>query len=285
MANTAEGRFPCSTGSSSGSRETVSIETNRILDSCRDRDCYENTRVYLSDLGNEIIGRTGNVRTKSAEIAWTHIGIDPVQFNRGFYALSIRFYVKLVCEACMAPGRSQEFEGIAVCEKKVILYGGESNVSIFRSTPSQDNFCHCDEPCAGTKNVPEAVVEVVDPIVLSTRVVEKCDCIPCKCCCCVTDIPKTVTTRIDGCLADGDGMDRYLAVSLGIFSIVRIVRPAQYLISATEYSVPDKECVVPDEDDPCRLFNSMAFPFNEFSPPDYISPGSCGKEKRCGCQG
>ena len=70
------------------------------------------------------------------------------------------------------------------------------------------------------------------------------------------------------CFDEHDG-DRYLTVSLGIFSIVRIVRPAQYLVSATEYCVPDKECVAPDEDDPCRLFHTMAFPVNEFSPPAY----------------
>ena len=51
----AENRFPCGGGTS---RETVCIETNRVLDSCRDRDCYENVRVYLSDFGNEILERT-----------------------------------------------------------------------------------------------------------------------------------------------------------------------------------------------------------------------------------
>ena len=49
----------------------VCIETNRILDSCRDRDCYENVRVYLSDLGHEIIERTSSIRAKEAKIVWT----------------------------------------------------------------------------------------------------------------------------------------------------------------------------------------------------------------------
>ena len=117
----AENRFPCGGGTS---RETVCIETNRVLDSCRDRDCYENVRVYLSDFGNEILERTGAIRAKSAEILWTNIGIDPIQFNRGFYAVTIRFYIRVTCEACVGGGRSQEVEGIAVLEKRVILYGG-----------------------------------------------------------------------------------------------------------------------------------------------------------------
>ncbi len=283
MANMAENRYGCSTPTPS-CRETVSIETGRILDSCRDRDCFENVRVFLTDMGYDIIDHTSAVRTKDAKIAWTYISIDPVQFNRGFYSLTIRFYIKLTFEACVCPGRPTEFDGIAVVEKRVILYGGESNVSIFRSTAC-DNFCTLPEPGCGTKNVPEAVVEVVDPIVLSAKIVEKRECHPCNCCCCgCEDIPEKIAVGLDSCLSNGDSGERQLIVTIGIFSIVRIVRPSQYLISATEYSVPDKECVVADEDDPCRIFNSMAFPVGEFNPPDLSHQNIKGKDKHCGCQ-
>ena len=120
----SENRFPCGAAPSAngcgreGPRETACIETNRILDSCRDRDCYENARVYLTDMGQELIENTGQVRVKECCIAWTYIGIDPVQFNRGFYAITIRFFVKLICEACVRGGRGQEFDGIAVLEKR-----------------------------------------------------------------------------------------------------------------------------------------------------------------------
>ena len=50
----AENRFPCPT-SGAPTRESVCIDTNRVLDSCRDRDCFENVRVYLSSFGNEIL--------------------------------------------------------------------------------------------------------------------------------------------------------------------------------------------------------------------------------------
>ena len=279
MGNMTENKF-----SLGNCKETVCIEANRILDACRDRDCYENTRGYLTDLGNDIIERTGTIRTKEAAIAWTHISIDPVQFNRGFYSVSIKFYVKLTFEACIGGGRSQEFEGIAVVEKRVILYGGESNVCVFRSTPAEDSFCRLPEPCHGARNVPEAVVEVVDPIVLSTKIIEKHDyhCC-CNCCCCVDDIPEAIIGGFDGCLSDHDGINRYLSVTLGIFSIVKIVRHAHYLINATEYCVPDKECVVAEEDNPCRIFNNMEFPIGEFCPPDHI-PFNGSKDKGCGCQ-
>lgn len=126
------------------------------------------------------------------------------------------------------------------------------------------------------------MAEVVDPIVLSTGVYEKVSCPACCSCCCCGDIPEIVTSNLSGCLCD-EGGERFLLVCFGIFSVVRIVRPAQYLISATEYCVPDKECVAPSEDDPCRIFNTMAFPINEFCPPEYVHTNK-PLEKHCGCQ-
>lgn len=282
MANMADNKFGYGSALGSCGKEIVSIETERILDSCRDRDCFENVRVFLTDCGYDIIERTGSIRTKEAKIAWSYISIDPVPFNRGFYSLTIRFYIKMLFEACIGVGRSQEFEGIAVVEKKVILYGGESNVCVFRSTAC-DNFCSMPEACCGTKNVPEAVVEVVDPIILSTKIVEKHENNCCCCCCCCDDIPEKISLGLNGRLCGGEQNERELVVTIGIFSIVRIVRPAQYLISASEYAVPDKECVAADEDNPCRIFNNMAFPVCEFNPPD-LSRGGLNKDnKHCGC--
>ena len=150
------------TANSCSAKESVCIETNRILDSCRDRDCFENVRVYLTDYGQEIIEHTSNVRVKCSEIGWTHIGIEPVQFNHGFYTVTVRFYIHVVLEACVN-GRAQEFEGIAVLEKNVVLYGSESNVSIFKSSGDCTDFCSQPEPCGFTKNVPIAVVDSVVP--------------------------------------------------------------------------------------------------------------------------
>ncbi len=259
-------------------KETVCIETNRVLDSCKDKDCYEDVRVILTDYGKEIIEHTNNVRAKSACVAETHISVEPVQFNRGFYQVYIRFYVKITFEACLSPGRSQEFEGIAVVDKRVILFGGESNVNIFKSDPENSGFCHKPPkigPCP--KNVPTGLVEVVDPIVLGTEVMEKCDNV-CPCCCCANDIPESVCGCLSGNLCDSDD-GRILTVSLGFFSVVKIVRPAQYLISAVEYCVPDKECIAGEDNDPCSIFRCMDFPTNEFCS-NSLRPSH---DKKCGC--
>ena len=289
----AENKFSC-VPSGASARETVCIDTNRVLDSCRDRDCFENARVYLSDFGNEVLEHTGSVRAKYAKIVWTCIDIDPIRFNRGFYSVNIRFYVKIVFEACVCAGRSQEIEGIAVLEKRVILYGGESNVSVFKSHGvAGDNFCGCEPHESDEENEPTAIVEVVSPVLLGARIVEHVNECTCCCCCCENDIPKPVHACLEAPLCfngiggtEGRGGERYLTVSLGIFSVIRIVRSAQYLIQATEYCIPEKECVPVEEDDPCRVFRSMPFPTSEFcgqSTPLPTYHDHHDHHGRCGC--
>jgi len=73
----AENKFSC--GGSVASREAIGIESGRILDACRDRDCFEDIRVYLSAFGEDLIARTGNVRVKSARICGANIVTEPEQ--------------------------------------------------------------------------------------------------------------------------------------------------------------------------------------------------------------
>ncbi len=260
-------------------RDSVCIETSRVLDSCRDRDCFENVKVFLSDFGNDVIDRTTNIRVKDACIASASVLVEPIAFNRGFYTVNGRLYIKVTFEACVGCDRSQEFEGIAVIDKRAVLYGGESNTTVFRSS-ANDSFCSCPTFCCAGKNTPTATIELVDPVILSVGVYEreKCNCC-CVCCCC--DVPEDVYGKVDGCLAEESDGGRILTVSIGVFSVVKITREAQYLINATEYCVPDKECVSCNEEDPCSVFKSMAFPVNEF-----CSTGGSdviGKDKRCSC--
>ncbi|MBE6656385.1 MAG: hypothetical protein E7609_05935 [Ruminococcaceae bacterium] len=281
----ADSRCSCGQGSlTSGSRETVCISTMRVLDSCRDRDCFEDSRVYLTPFGQEIIDRTATVRTVDAKIVATSISVDEVPFNCGFYQITARFYIRLKFEACMAPARPQEFCGLAILEKNVVLYGGEGSVHIFRSDAGS-GFCSTPVCADGCNSLPTAVIETVDPIVLSTRIAADCgacgnsfgcgcgndacgrafNC-ACGCGCEGSTLPLEVTGLFPEGFSDG-GANR-LQVCIGMFSVIRLERPAQYLVSASEYSVPDKECSpATNEEDPCGLFRAMAFPVNEFYPP------------------
>ena len=265
---------------SAGARENVCVSCDRILDSCRDKDCFENVRVYLNDCGQELVEKSGAVRVKCAQTVWTQLSVTPVQFNRGFYTVTVRFYVRLVCECCLCPGHVEEAEGIAVAEKKVILYGGEGNVKTFRSSSDSDSFCtvpHEVQPehntcCDSRVSLPTAVCEVADPVVLDAKILERCQ-VKCSCCC-AGDIPEGILSQ--GSPRFNQDADRILAVSLGCFSVVRLERPGQFVVNATEFCVPEKECCEPPENDPCSVFRRMQFPVGEFCSGSSHSGCGCG---------
>ena len=274
-------------------QECVVFDTDQVFDSCRDRDCFEDVRVWLDELGQSIIEHTNQVRTRSAVICGSSISVEPVQLSRGFYRITVRYYVKLELEACLTGGcacgqgsgfgpRLQCFSGIAAVEKSVVLYGGEGIVHVFRSNEAGDGFCQ--KPCCGEmgSNLPTAVVETVDPVILGTRVVEPAA----VCCCCLcADIPATVSESVGNLCEEGS---RYLAISLGFFSVIRLERPGQFIVNAIEYSVHDKECMPVDDGSPCEAFRRMAFPFEEFVPgkaaPAVCERGDHAGDAGCGCK-
>lgn len=272
-------------------KETVCIDTNKIFDSCRDKDCLEDLRVFLTDYSQEIIDRATSIRCKESEVIAVNVNVEPIAFNRGFFSIDIRFFFRVVFDACICMGRQQEIEGIAIFDKRVILFGSEGNVKIFRSEPGDDNFCRINpEDIEMKSNLPTAVVEVVDPICLSAKICDadvKTGCSPIRG---IDAIPDHVHKQMKGKLVD-DGCKR-LFVTLGLFSIVRIERPVQLIINATEFCVPEKECIPCGEEDPCSLFKKMKFPVAEFCPPsisqadfdrDFGSSDRDRDDRRCAC--
>ena len=287
----------CSSGNGNTSSNTipgngtVCIDTYRVLDSCRDRDCYENVVVYLSEDSTAIIQESCNVRITGTDVLWTSISISEVPFNYGFYQLNLRFYIQLTIEVCNGGSRCI-LNGLAIVEKTAILYGGQGESSVFRST-GEGNIC-CPVVTQREKNLPIGVVETVDPIVLSSKIVDcSCHC-PCNCytCCSCADIPSEISDLFPAPLVN-DTHGKILVVSLGLFSVIRMERSAQILVNATDYSVPDKECVTAQEDDPCSLFRTLAFPVSEFtgmsccgSTPPTCESHACGNGsgRSCTCQ-
>lgn len=268
------------------SRDTAYIDTDRILDSCRDKDCYEDVPVYLLDGACDVLEHGANIRVKDAKVAAASITVDPVPFNRGFYQVNMRLFIHLKCEVCTQMGRSQEIDGICFVDKKVILYGSEGNVNIFKSRPGADDFCSRQNIDVAKTNLPTAVLEVVDPVVLGTKI-KNVDC------CTLLEFPNEISGIGGDKLLSGRN-SRMLTVSLGIFSVVRIERPAQYLVNGTEYTVPEKECISPSTDDPCSMFEHMSFPVGQFYPPSLSElrssgpsdfGGHGGGNRGCGCGG
>ena len=167
-------------------KNAVCINTNQIYDSCKDKDCAEDLRVYLTACGQAILDRAVSVRTRKCEILCCFIDIEQVPFNKGFYTVNVKFFFKCYFDAFFGCGNPQIIEGIASFDKRVILFGSESTAKIFTSKTSIDDF---DPHCVHKTKMPQAVVEVVDPIALSCKVVDPCDRCCCGCCGCAVPRP------------------------------------------------------------------------------------------------
>lgn len=110
-----------------------------------------------------------------------------------------------------------------------------------------------------------SVVEVLDPMVLSSCVRELCDC-NCKENT-VVQLPENIVQMFDDELVLS-GESRRLFVTLGQFSIIRLERDAQLIVPVLDYSIPTKECCdTPGcAEDPCEMFSRIPFPAAQFAP-------------------
>lgn len=263
-------------------KEAVCIDANKIYDSCKDKDCLEDLRVYLTKCSQAVIDKAINVRCRKSEIIWVYIDVEPVPFNRGFYTVDIKFFFKVTLEAFIGCGKPQTVEGLATYDKKVILFGSEGAAKVFSSKYRPDAS---DPQMMFKTNMPKATVEVVDPICLSSKIVEPCE----RCGCCgdvdVSSLPEYICKCFDDYLSDDDDHKK-LYVTIGLFSIVRLERNVQLLIPAFDFCIPEKECIGSTEDDPCTLFRRLRFPTDEFFPPqicDFEGENIFRDQNNCGC--
>ena len=258
-----------------GCKEAVCIDAGRVYDSCCDKDCAENMRVYFCDRDQQIINCAAGVRPKKVEVIHTYIDVEALPFNRGYYSCDLTFFFEIRLEAYTGHGTPcTEVCGIATFSKKVILYGSEGNVKVFCSEYSGDCSDHQDMPI---RNMPRCCVQVADPVILSAKLVEVCEC---KCCnCCETTIPEKICHRYGGFVDPQEG--KAVLVTVGLFTIVQLIRQVQMLVPVYDFCMPTKECCDNNNNDnPCDLFKKMCFPVNEFFPPANANPDTgCG----CGC--
>ncbi len=243
--------------------DAVCIDAGRVYDSCMDRDCLEGLRVYFNQQGQAAIQNAVSARVKCAKVCDVQINVEPVSFNRGFFSCDLTFYFTVECEVTTAPCQGPMlFTGIAVYSKKVILCGSEGSVRRFSSTGENN---------AANSNLPKCVVECVDPVVLDSCICEKC------CCEHPAPFPRSVAAYVDGDIHING--DRALYVTLGLFSIVQLIRNVQMLIPVYDFCVPQKECPTTTAN-PCDLFSKISFPTDEFFPPvDMCKPDCCCDEQ------
>jgi hypothetical protein len=192
------------------------------------------------------------------------IDVEEITFNRGYYTIDLRYFYKIKGEAFSLVNRANEITGLAVFDKRVILFGSEGSAKVFTSTTALREL---DNHTIETTNLPVAVVEAVDPIVLGMKLVDVCD--HHKGDPGVFEIPGFIAESFPSELLI-DLTSRRVLVTLGQFSIIKLERNTQLLIPSYDYCMPDKECIGTNEEDPCQLFSRIHFPVDEFFPPDTL---------------
>lgn len=261
-------------------REAVCIHTKKIFDSCKDKDCIEDLRVYPTRGCQEVIDRAVSVKAGCAELLYAYIDVEPVTFNRGFYTVDVRYFYRITADAFVGAARPVEITGLAVFDKRVILFGSEGSAKVFTSTGKN---CGSDIQGLPATTAPTAVVESVDPIILGMKLVEVCQCRHNDNCC---EIPPAVCACFPEELVTGGDVHR-LFVTLGQFSIIRLERDTQLLMPAYDYCMPEKDCDCGcdcHQEDPCELFRKVQFPVGEFFPPNHCpAPKSVEYQDVRGC--
>lgn len=251
--------------------EPICIDARRVYDSCGDKDCLSDMPVFFTEEGQALIDSAVNVRLRDADVLNVMLDIEPVPFHRGFYSIDMTYFFEVTIDVFTSPMTTPTpVSGLCISDKKVILYGSEGNVRIFSSDLTTDEY---DAQNAPARSLPTANVQVAQPIPLAASIKSRgsCRCLPCN-------VPASITKRLGGNItANGE---RGVVATLGVFSIVQLLRNVQMLIPAYDFCVPEKRCVS-STDSPCEMFSRLDFPTDEFFPPN-VSDNS-GENNGCGC--
>ena len=257
-------------------QQALSIHTRKITDSCRDKDCIEDLRVYLTAASQAVLDTATSAKVRCADLIYTYIDVEPVTFDPNHYCVDVTFYYRILADAVVGVARPAALTGLAVFTKRAVLCGEKGGARIFTSDTVLNGR---DGLSAYSANLPTAVVEVLEPMVLCSVVKDVCQCAECAAC----QIPQAILGAFDEELVL-NGEARRLYVTLGQFSIIRLERDAQLIVPVLDYSIPNKECcdAVCGGEDPCDMFSRIPFPAERFAPRDcdreacpYHTTGSC----------
>ena len=245
-------------------RQTMSIHTRKITDSCRDKDCIEDLRVYLTQSSQTILDSATSAKVRCADLIYTYIDVEPVAFDRSHFCVDVTFFYRILADAGVGSTRPASLHGLAVFSKRAVLCGEDSAAHIFTS----DTRIHAPDGLSSmSRNLPVAVVEVLDPMVLAGKTLDVCQC-PCQDGT-LTQLPEGIVALFDEQLVLS-GESRRLYVTLGQFSIIRLERDVQISVPVIGYSIPSKQCCESAgcAEDPCEVFSRIPFPEDRFSPRD-----------------
>jgi len=282
-------------------REAVCIQVEKVYDSCKEKDCIENAKVIFKcpEKAQMLINKAINVKIRKADVVDVYADVEPVPFKRGFYTVDVKFFIKVTLDFFVPKTNGGvkiiTRHGVVLFDKKVILFGSEGSVKIFKSHYVER---HCDDAPTPVKsrlqqdNLPVSKVEVAEPIALNAKIEDILDKLFDDCC----NREQHASELLKGEEENDDEIDlefgdedesrhgriplKRVVVTVGIFSIVKLVRYVQLLIPAFDFCVPNKKCISSTDDDPCELFETIDFPVDEFFPPQKFDfPGAIEHER------
>ena len=111
-------------------REAVCIHTRKIFDSCRDKDCVEDLRVYPAACSQAKLDCALSVRPRSAELLCADVHVKEITFNKGYYTVDVTYFYRVRGETF--PG-CEPVCGLAIFDKRVMLFGSQASVKMFAS--------------------------------------------------------------------------------------------------------------------------------------------------------
>ena len=246
-----------------GIREAVCVHTDKISDSCLAKDCIEDLQVYLTVPSQQALDCAVSAKARYVELLHVGVHVETVPYSTGYYTVDLTFYYRVIADASAAGGRPTTVTGLAIFSKRLVMFGGETSARSFSSRSGISCLC---KQAIQAGNVPEAIVEVVDPMILGSRVQEVCSC---NCC---PPSPPVIPEATLGCFEEQlvlDGESKRLLVTIGQFSIARLERSTQLLIPTFDYCIPSKTCKnvgSSNTESPCEVFGQIEFPMDAFFP-------------------
>ncbi len=138
-------------------QEALSIHTRKITDSCRDKDCIEDLRVFLTRTSQNTLENCTGAKVRCAELLYTYIDVEPVAFDGHHYCVDATFYYRILADTVVGAGRPVTLHGVAVFSKRAVLCGEDSRAHIYTS---DTRLGGPDGITRVSANRPTAVVEV-----------------------------------------------------------------------------------------------------------------------------
>jgi len=230
-------------------REAVCIETQKICDSCSDKECLEDLQVFFTADGQSVIDNAVHVKIKSCEVLDVPLFVRPHLTREDFYNVEAVFYFGVTLATysnlCALPS---DITGLAFCSKIVTLCGGEGEVKTFSSAGP---LCE----------LPTATLKCAAPISLAARVEQCCPAFVEQ----LHELPENIKCRFGAEIVPTAAGNKTVFATVGIFTITSLERGAQMMIPTYDYLIPNRGCssLIPEEE-PCEIFSRMEFPEHEF---------------------